>query len=200
MHPFLAWLRCTAVAVAYGAAFVLFRRAMTFSLDSPWFVLVAMICFLGLAFVAQPLLMMRMPRPLRALRAWEVEGRLYRTLGVHAFGSLLRRTPLRLFNRDVYLREGVQDTARVVAELEAAEASHFWAAVLVLPYMIHAARAGAWDALLGISFAQLAINAYPVMHLRLSRHRLVRFSQRRSIRRAAVSTSRPPSSRRHLCP
>jgi hypothetical protein len=194
MHPYWAWLRFTAVAVAYGAAFALFRRTMPFSLDSPWFVLVAMICFLGLAFVAQPLLMMRMPRPLRALRAWEVEGRLYRTLGVHAFGSLLRRTPLRLFNRDVYLRKGVQETARVLAELEAAEASHFWAAVLVLPYMIHAARAGAWDALLEISLAQLAINVYPIMHLRLSRHRVVRLCQRRSIQRAATSTSLPPSS------
>ena len=187
-------LRFLAVAAAYGAAFVLFRRTMAFSLDSPWFVLVAMICFLGLAFVAQPLLMMRMPRPLRALRVWEVEGRLYRTLGVHAFGSLLRRTPLRLFNRDVYLRGGLQEAARVAAELEAAEASHFWAAVLVVPYMVHAARTGSWGALLGISLAQLTINVYPVMHLRMSRHRLGRFSQRRSSQRAAASTSLPPSS------
>jgi hypothetical protein len=183
-----------AVAAGYAVAFLGAQAVIPFRLTSPWFVLVAMICFLGLAFVAQPLLMMRMPRPLRALRAWEIEGRLYRTLGVHAFGSLLRRTPLRLFNRDVYLRQGVQETARVVAELEAAEASHFWAAVLVLPYMIHAARSGAWDALLGISLAQLAINVYPVMHLRISRHRLVRFWQRKSSRRAAASTSLSPSS------
>ena len=200
MHPLRAWLRFSAVAGGYVAAFVLSRRTMSFSLDSPWFVLVAMICFLGLAFVAQPLLMMRMPPALRALRAWEIEGRLYRALGVPAFGSLLRRTPLRLFNRDVYLRDGVQEAARVVAELEAAEASHFWAAVLVLPYMVYAARSGAWGALLGISLAQLAINVYPVMHLRMSRHRLVRFWQRRSIQSAAASTSLPPSSTPRLFP
>jgi hypothetical protein len=187
------WIRLLAVAAAYIVAFFLFRRAAPLRLDSPWFVLVAMICFLGLAFVAQPLLMLRMPPPLRALRPWEIEGRLYRALGVPRYGSLLRRTPLRLFNRDVYLRTGDRDAARVGAELEAAEASHFWAAVLVLPYMIHAARTGAWDALAGISFAQLAINVYPIMHLRLSRYRLTRVSQKRSFQRASAPATRLPS-------
>ena len=167
-----------AVAAAYAAAFVLLRRFMPFSLASPWFVAVAMICFLGLAFVAQPLVMIRMPRPLRTIRAWEAEGRVYRALAVPAYGRLLRRTALRLFNRDVYLHNGLRDTRRVGAELEAAEASHFWAAALVLPYMVYIALMGMWSALLGLSLAQLLINVYPVMHLRLSRHRLDRLALR----------------------
>ena len=177
------WIRFIGLAAAYGAAFVLFRRAAPFSLESPWFVFVAMVCFLGLAFVAQPLVMIRMPRPLRTIRTWEVEGGLYRALGVPAYGRFLRRTPLRLFNRDVYLRDGLRDTRGVAAELEAAEASHFWAACLVLPYMVYMPLHGMWAPLLWLSLAQLLINVYPVMHLRLARHRLDRLGQRTSSHR-----------------
>lgn len=181
-----AWVRLIAVAVGYAAAFLLLRRFLPVRLDSPWFVCVAMICFLGLAFVAQPLVMIRMPRPLRTIRAWEHEGGVYRMLGVPAYGRLLRRTPLRLFNRDVYLHRGLRDTRTVGAELEAAEASHFWAAALVVPYMVHAAMAGTWSALLGVSLAQVLINVYPVLHLRLSRHRLDRLASRMEPRRRTL--------------
>jgi hypothetical protein len=180
------WIRLIAVAAGYVAAFLLVRRFLPFRLDSPWFVCVAMICFLGLAFVAQPLVIIRMPRLLRTIRAWEIEGRLYRALGVPAFGRLLRRTPLRLFNRDVYLRDGLRDTRTVGAELEAAEASHFWAALLVAPYMVHFTLMGMWSALLGISLAQALINVYPVMHLRLSRYRLDRLASRMEPRRRTL--------------
>jgi len=177
------WVRLLAVAAGYAGAFVAFQTAMPFSLASPGFVFVAMICFLGLAFAAQPIVMMRMPPPLRAVRAWEVDGRAYRALGVPAFGTLLRRTPLRLFNTDVYLRSGLRDAARVCAELEAAEASHFWDAVLVAPYMVFLAVQGMWPAFAWFGAAQALVNAYPVMHLRLTRHRLDRLAARRSQRR-----------------
>ena len=143
------WIRLTAVAAGYVVAFLAIRRAIPFSMASPWFVVVAMICFLGLAFVAQPLVMIRMPRPLRTIRGWEIEGGVYRALGVPAYGRLLRRTPLRGFNRDVYLHNGLRDTRTVGAELEAAEASHFWAALLVVPYMVHLTLMGMWSALTG---------------------------------------------------
>jgi hypothetical protein len=185
-----AWIPLVAVATAYAVAFMAIRRFMPFSLASPWFVVVAMVCFLGLAFVAQPIVMVRMPRPLRTIRPWEVEGRVYRALAVPAYGRLLRRTALRLFNRDVYLHNGLRDTRRVGAELEAAEASHFWAALLVVPYMVHAGLSGMWGGLLGLSLAQVLINAYPVMHLRLSRYRLDRLVSRRSRQRARPTSVR----------
>ena len=183
MHPLAAWARLLAVAAGYAAAFVLAQRAAPFPLTSPWFVFVAMVCFLGLTFAAQPAVMLRMPGPLRTIREWEREGGLYRAMGVSAFGRLLRRTPLRLFNRDVYLRNGLRDTARVFAELEAAEASHFLDAMLVLPYMVYLATQGAWTILLWFTLAQVLINLYPVMHLRLTRHRLDRQAARRSLPR-----------------
>jgi hypothetical protein len=185
------WMRLIAVAAGYVLAFLVIRRVFPFDLASPWFVAVAMVCFLGLAFVAQPLVMIRMPGPLRTIRAREREGGLYRALGVPAYGRLLRRTPLRIFNRDVYLHRGLRDMQRVGAELEAAEASHFWAAALVAPYMVYVALTGMWSALLGISLAQVLVNVYPVMHLRLSRNRLDRLVSRRpAARTGAGSLSR----------
>jgi hypothetical protein len=180
------WIPFLGVAVGYALAFFLFRRAMPFSLESPWFVFVAMICFLGLVFVAQPIVMIRMPRPLRTIRAWEVEGGLYGALGVPAYGRLLRRTPLRVFNRDVYLHDGLRDSRRVAAELEAAETSHFCAALLVVPYMVHLLLRGMWTPLLWFSLAQVLINAYPVMHLRMTRSRLDRLALKRSSHRDRV--------------
>jgi hypothetical protein len=186
-------MRFLAVAAGYGVAFVALQRVMPFSLASPWFVVMAMICLLGLAFVAQPVVMIRMPWFLRTIRAREVHGAFYRAVGVPAYGRLLRRTPLRLFNMDVYLRNGLADTAKVGAELEAAEASHLWAAVLVLPYMVYASLLGWWTALLWVSLAQALINVYPIMHLRLARHRLERLAAKRSSRPSAP-TFRQPSS------
>jgi hypothetical protein len=182
MRPLAAWARLLGVAAGYVVAFVTWQRAMPFSVASPWFVFVAMVCFLGLAFVAQPLVMIMMPRPLRTIRAWEVEGGVYRALGVPAYGRLLRRTPLRIFNRDVYLHDGLRDTRSVSAELEAAEASHFWAALLVVPHMVLAGFRGAWGALFWVSLAQVVINVYPVLHLRLARHRLNRLALKMSPR------------------
>ena len=193
MRRFGQWMRFLAVAAGYAIAFVAWRHVMPSSLLSPWFVVVAMICFLGLAFVAQPIVMLRMPPSLRAVREWEYKGGLYQALRAPAFGRLLRRTPLRLFNMDVYLRNGVADTARVGAELEAAEASHLLAAVLVLPYMIYASLLGWWTALFWVTLAQALINVYPIMHLRLTRHRLDRLVAKRSLRPSAP-TFRPPSS------
>ena len=177
------WVRFLAVSAAYGVAFFLFRRASPLSVESPWFVCTAMICFLGLAAVARPVVRIRMPRSLRRIRAWEVEGGFYRTLRVPAFGILLRRTPLRLLNRDVYLGAGDRDRVKLGAQLEAAEASHFWAALLVVPYLVHAWLLGAWSALLWVSLTQVPANAYPVMHLRLTRYRLDRLISKKSLPR-----------------
>ena len=187
MHPVLAWARLLGVAAGYAAAFAAVQRVLPFSPLSPWFVFVAMVCVLGLAFVAQPIVMLRMPGPLRPIHPLETEGGLYRALGVPAYGTLLRRTPLRMFNRDVYLRAGFRDTARVVEELEAAEASHFWAALLVVPYMAYLARHALWAPLAWITLAQAFINLYPILHLRLTRHRFDRLDARSASRRRRLS-------------
>ena len=174
------WVRFGGVVLAYGTAFALLRRGSRFSLDSPLFVIVVMVCFLGLTFVAAPVIPIGMPRALKRIRPWEAEGSIYRALGVHAFGHLLRRTPLKQFNTDVYLGTGATGAGHLQAQLDVAEASHLWAAVLVLPYMIRAALQGRWSAFFWVMAAQVLINLYPVMHLRLARHRLNRVAMRRA--------------------
>lgn len=163
------WARFLAVGLGYAAAFVLVRRTWAFSLDSPWFVITAMICVLGLASMTRPLVRLRMPAALRRVRAWEVRGRAARWLGVRRFGRLLRHTPLRLLNTHVYLRAGERDLSRVLQELEAAEASHAVSALLVVPYMVRAAGMGWWGRLWWVALAQLVINLLPIMHLRVAR-------------------------------
>jgi hypothetical protein len=90
--------RLLVVTAAFGVSLFLFRRAAHFSFTSPWFVLMAMLCFLGFVAFARPLFLLRLPRWLRKVHLWETRGKLYRVLGVQAFGGLLRRTPLRLLN------------------------------------------------------------------------------------------------------
>lgn len=180
-----AWTRLVALAAAYGVSIFLYRRAVPDGLTSPWFVLVAMICFLGLAFFAAPIVPLRVPGAWRTVRGWEEEGRLYRALGVLAFGRLLRRTPLRLLNTQVYLRERGHDQAALTAQLEAAEASHLWAGLLVVPYMVYACIQEAWATVLWFAAAQLIGNAYPMAHLRLARARVDRIARTVSRRQAA---------------
>jgi len=183
MGSFGALIRLAGVAVAYGVSLVLYLRAAPGGWRSPWFALVAMVCFLGLAFVAQPVVPIRVPAALRRIRGWEAEGRLHRALGVPAFGWLLRRTPLKLLNAQVYWGRCDRDAEALLARLEAAEASHLWAGILVVPYMVYALVQEEWTTVLWFSVAQLLANAYPIAHLRLARHRVGRIAGRTSPRR-----------------
>jgi Glycosyl-4,4'-diaponeurosporenoate acyltransferase len=177
-------LRLLAVAASFALSLFLFQRAMPFSLTSPWFQLMPMLCVLGLAGVAQPIWPLRMPRALRAIRAWEADGRLYRSLGVAAFGALLRRTPLRLLNSQVYLCKHCEDLVRLSAQLESAEAAHLWAGAVLVPYMAYAFVAGMWRTVLCFTIVQVIGNAYPMMHLRATRSRVDRYASKMSLRRA----------------
>ena len=188
MSSFTAWIRLAGVAAAYAVSLVLYLRAAPGGWLSPWFVLVAMVCVLGLAFVAEPVVPLRLPAGWMRIRRWEAEGRLHRALGVPAFGWLLRRTPLKWLNAQVYWGRCGRDPAALLAKLEAAETSHLLAGVLVAPYMVYALVQGAWTTVFWFFVAQLLANAYPIAHLRLARHRVQRIA-RRTISSAARPTA-----------
>jgi hypothetical protein len=149
--------------------------------------LALMFFFLGLAKVAEPLYRLKLPGALRQLRGWELEGAVYRNLAVPAFGRCLRNTPLRYLNATLYLPRRRPDATAVLRQVESAEAIHFWAAVLLLPYMVFCALRGQWAAVAGFVLVQVLINVYPVMHLRLVRVRLDA-ALRRAIGRRGVTT------------
>jgi hypothetical protein len=163
-------------ATALGLSLWLFGRLVGFT--SPWFAALAMIEFLGLVRIARPLVHLKVPRAMREVRGWELKGDVHRVLGVQAFGGLLRRTPLRLLNPHVYV-EGRTDgrasgCAAAAAECEAAEAAHLWAIVVTGPYLLCAGFQGWWNALFSLLAVHVAVNLYPVLHLRLVRGRLER--------------------------
>jgi hypothetical protein len=81
----------------------------------------------------------------------------------------------------------------LIAKLEAAEASHLWAGILVIPYMIYACVQGAWATVFWFSVAQLLVNAYPIAHLRLARRRVERIVGRTSTRRELATDHAPLS-------
>jgi len=165
-------LLLTSTAVLFAVTLVVFGKVV--GVASPWFALVVMLDLLGLIALGRPLFLLRMPGPLRTLRAWELRGRLYRRLAVPAFGALLRRTPLRYLNPDVYLGKSRDDFANVIAQLEGAETAHFWAGMLITPYIAYACSRQWWDVVGWFVLLQVLGNLYPVLHLRWARARLGR--------------------------
>lgn len=180
MRLWLHALALLAVMLAFGVSFVLLGRVI--GVTSPWLVLLLMFYFLGIAKVAEPLFMLKIPSALRPLRYWEREGDVYRRLGVFSFGRLLRQTPLRYLNSAVYLDRECRQPLQVRLQAESAEATHFWAAVLFTPYVALAAITGKWSIVTWFSLAQVLVNVYPILHLRHARGRLDR-----TIRRIGVA-------------
>jgi hypothetical protein len=176
MRLWLHVLALLGVMLAFGVSFALLSRVI--GITSPWLVLLLMFYFLGLAKVAEPLFILRVPRTLRALRPWELKGHVYRRLQVLRFGRLLRQTPLRYLNTAVYLDRQRRNPHHVRLQAESAEASHFWAAVLLLPYIGFAGWSGMWKVVAGFSLVQVLVNIYPILHLRYIRGRLDRVLRR----------------------
>ena len=172
MRVWLHALALLALVLVFGFSFVLLGRVI--GATSPWLALLLMFYFLGLAKVAEPLFTLRMPGALYGLRPWELEGNVLRQLRVLSFGRLLRRTPLRYLNTGVYFDRRRREPLEVRRQAESAEASHFWAAVLFMPFIALAAVTGQWSFVAGFLLAQVLVNVYPILHLRHIRGRLDR--------------------------
>jgi hypothetical protein len=168
------------VVVGFAVSLDLLGRAV--GVTSPWFALVAMFDFLGLARFASPFYRLKLPGTLRKLRPWEVSGKHYPVWGVATFGKLLRRSPLRHLNPVVYLSQQPGDLDAVQRHIESSEAAHLWAAVLVTPYMVYACGQGWWSVVAWLAAVQAVVNIYPILHLRLVRGRLQRFQKQKASR------------------
>ena len=188
MNRLLNVLVLLGAAATFGISLCLFGRVIGFT--SPWFALLAMFCFLGLVAAARNLFILRLPPALRPVQAWETRGGLYRSLGVPAFGALLRRTPLRWLQPLVYLNHDPGNPDRVQYQIEGAEAAHFWAAVLLVPYMVFAGVQHWWGVLGWFMVVQVIGNVYPILHLRWVRGRLQRVLGRRTLSRSFPASFR----------
>jgi hypothetical protein len=165
-------IKLMVVAIFFAVSFFLLADVIGFG--SPWLGLLLMFYFMGLAKVAEPLFVLRMPAALREVDPALPKAPLYRRLGVHGFGSLLRNTPLRYLNASVYRLGGERSLAALQVQAASAEATHFWAAVLFTPYIVYVAWRGFWAEAAVFAAVQIAFNVYPILHLRIVRARLAR--------------------------
>lgn len=175
-------------AIVFIACTVMLAQVIGFA--SPWLILLLMFYFMALAKIAEPLFVLRMPVAMRDVRSWEKSGYIYRRLAVHRFGMLLRNSPLRYFNADVYVdKYGLHGLCRRVAS---GEATHFWAAVLFTPYIGFLYLDGQTGVASFFLLVQLFVNIYPILHLRIVRRRLEELLSRRGnlVKQGAVLSGR----------
>lgn len=175
-RPLFALLATT---IGLGLCFVMLMNVL--GVSSPWLGLQTMFYLLALTKVAEPLFLLRMPARIRQIRPWEQTGRTYKLIGVPRFGQFLRTSPFRYLNASVYLTQNQisKDLQRISRQAEAAEASHFWVGLLFTPYIGYIALSGRVGESLVLLLVQIVFNVYPILHLRITRARLVRPLQRR---------------------
>ncbi|MGC4118841.1 MAG: hypothetical protein QM765_30615 [Myxococcales bacterium] len=162
------------LAAAIVAALAAWGRAV--GADDPLFAATAGFTLLGLLELVG--YFVRLPAPLGKPRAWEGSSRLYRRLGVTAFGALLRGSPLRHLNLRVY-RRAAGGLRELMEAMEEAEASHTIAFAIVGLYSATAALRGWWPAFAALCALNLVANLYPILHLRHCRARLAALTARR---------------------
>ena len=178
-----------ALAVA-GFGAVLASAAMALGFRSPVFGCCVVGATLGLIVVTLPVVRWRLPASLLRVGIRGLDAT-YRALGVTAFGALLRRPPLRWFNSTVYVRDGAEPLAAARDNMLAAEAAHFWALVLTLPFLAWLAWRGAWVAVASMLATHAVLNVYPALHLRLMRARIQPLIERRACARHASKQHHP---------
>jgi hypothetical protein len=176
VHKLRVVIAVIGTALAFAVSFVMLAEVI--GIASPWLALLLMFYFTGLAKIAEPLFVLRMPTSLGKVRRWEHAGVFYRKLGVFMFGRLLRNTPLRFLNTSVYLSSEAKDLRNLYRQGASAEAIHFWAALLFMPYIGYLLVSG--RAYLATCFmaVQVIFNLYPILHLRMLRGRLDSILQR----------------------
>ncbi len=170
MQTLRSIIALVATVIGFGISFFMLQRVI--GLASPWLGLLLMFYFMGLAKIAQPLVRLRIPKTLRAIRAWEMSGPTYGQLGVYGFGKVLRNTPLRHLNSSVYLESRKTDLGALYRKVESAEAIHFWALVLFTPYIVFIGLQRQVVVATLFVVIQLLFNVYPILHVRTVRGRL----------------------------
>jgi hypothetical protein len=160
--------KVSCAAIAFIGCEVLLAQAIGFT--SPWLILLLMFYAMAIAKLAEPLVMLRLPMALRDIRQWEKSGNIHRWLAIHRFGMILRNSPLRRFNPDVYVES--MDLRCLHRRIASGEAIHFWAAVLFTPYIAFVYLTGQARVASIFLLVQLLVNIYPILHLRVVRQRL----------------------------
>jgi|GEM_PF-648877 len=178
------------VTIAFAISLSLFQRITP--VTSPAFVFIAMFAFMGWVAFARPLFVLPLPPPFRRLYNWESDGTIYRKTGSIWFGHILRTTHLRYLQPLVYLNQKSLTPPEVCRQIEGAEAVHWWAIAITLPYLVDATRLGQFQIVALFLIAHVGLHIYPMMHLRYVRTRLQRHFKKKATRSVRSSISEAP--------
>lgn len=174
--------KVSCAAIAFMGCELMLAQAIGF--NSPWLILLLMFYLMALAKLAEPLFDLRLPLGLRDFRQCERSGNIYRWLAIHRFGMILRNSPLRRLNPDVYVDS--TDLRRLHRRMASGEAIHFWAAVLFTPYIAFVYLTGQARVASIFVLVQFFVNIYPILHLRFVRQRLEILLTRRQAPRPRI--------------
>lgn len=106
------------------------------------------------------------------LRPFEIDGRLYRRLGVATFKSLLSNSRIELLNFSARLLHGRRGLDGLERGIREAETHHAMALLVMAVITIHAAANAWWPLASWLLLANVVANVYPIMLQRLNRARL----------------------------
>lgn len=113
------------------------------------------------------------PRRYYRLRPFEVDGRLYRRLGVVTFRWLLFKSRVELLNFSARLSHGRTGLHRLERGIREAESDHATALLVMIVATIHAAMNAWWALASWLLLTNIVANVYPIMLQRHIRARLL---------------------------
>ena len=126
-----------------------------------------------LVWLIRRLVPFALPHRYHRLRPFEIDGRLYRGLGIASFNWLLRKSGIELLNFSARLSHGRAGLARLERGIRDAETDHAIALLAMAVVTLYAA-ANAWWAFTGwLLLANVVANVYPIMLQRHNRARLL---------------------------
>ena len=163
-------------SVAFGVSLLLFAKAFGAS-SAVFAVTVTMLvaAWTGMFHTVVPLRLrassLKVGRREFALLRW-------RWTGVPLFGLTLRSTPLRHLGGAVYLNQCAKDSARVLRGIQEAEEIHVWSMLFCSPWLVFWCLRGWWFSVASSLTVHALLNAYPILHLRLTRGRMERYAAR----------------------
>jgi hypothetical protein len=106
------------------------------------------------------------------IRAFEKNGRIYKSLGIRLLKKLLRRGPLSILNPELRLSEGRSALSKLDQKMRDAETGHVVVFATMLTITAYPVLQGWWKATAWWLLFNVLINIYPVMLQRYNRARL----------------------------
>jgi hypothetical protein len=134
-----------------------------------------------------------LPHRYHRLRPFEIDGRLYRDLGIARFNWLLLKSGIDILNSSARLLHGRAGLVGLERGIRDAETDHAFALLVMVVVTLYAAVNAWWALTSWLLLANVVANVYPIMLQRHNRARLLPVLRRlgRRTTRQSVATAGP---------